>query len=152
MEAAEYSGPYVGFREVGSAGGGHFEIVTTSQVLATADRWCLLGRKFVMDGAVPNDRCQLLGEVTKTIQGWEGHLAIGPKIPMRPAMKHGLMKNYRGLTVKLLLDQFMDECSREDLDELMRLYPGHTVEFGCYDVNVGMLPNRNTVFWEVRLY
>ena len=151
-EAAAYTGPYVGFREVGAAGGGSFEIVTPQMVMDTAASWEALGRNFVMDGAVPNDRCQLLGEITKTFRGWEGYLAIGPKIPMRPAMKHGLLNPYRGLKVKLLLDQFMDPCSREDLDELMEMYPGHTIEFGCYDTNVGVLPFRNTIFWETRLY
>lgn len=151
-EAANYSGPYVGIREVGAAGGGWFRIVRPWEVLNVCHIWKDLGKEFVLDGAVPNDRCLLLGEITQTFRGWEGYLAIRPKVPMRAAMKDGLLKPVSGLRVRLLLEHFMDSSSYEDVRELLDLYPDATIEFGCYDVQVGILPNRNTIIWETRCY
>lgn len=151
-EATTYKGPYVGIRQIGVAGGGAFEIVPPHMIMSIARKWTNLGREYVIDGAVPNHRCNLLGEVTQTFMGWEGYLAIRPELPMRMAMAEKLLKPYRGLKVKLLLEHFMDESSWEDFQELLEIYPGHTIEFGCYDVQVGVLPNRNTIFWECRLY
>lgn len=46
----------------------------------------------------------------------------------------------------------MDPSSQQDLDDLLDLYPDATIEFTCYDIDLGVIPNRNTIFWEVRNY
>jgi len=50
------------------------------------------------------------------------------------------------------LDRFMDPSSRDDLEQLFDLYPDATVEFTCYQMDLGTIPRRNTIFWEVRNY
>ncbi len=46
----------------------------------------------------------------------------------------------------------LDPSSRDDLEALLELYPDATVELTSYDVDVGVLPYRNTIVGEVRHY
>jgi hypothetical protein len=55
-----------------------------------------------------------------------------------------------GLRAKMLVEHFCDPSSAADLFDLLDDYPGHVVEFSTCDRNVGRVPNRNTVVWEVR--
>lgn len=143
----------IGFREVGKAGGGAWAKVPREDARRTARVWLNLGRSFVCDDAVPNSRSTLQGEVCRTIRGLEGYLAVGyPIPPMRVAFAQGLNKHYGYLETKMLLDRFMDPCSRNDLDDLLELYPDATIEFTCFNVNVGNIPGRNTIMWETRNY
>lgn len=57
-----------------------------------------------------------------------------------------------GLNALLLLKQSMDASSFADLEVLLEMYPFSTIEFSSFSANVGVVPNRNTVFWEVRDY
>jgi hypothetical protein len=56
-----------------------------------------------------------------------------------------------GLQAKLLLDHYLEPAPREWLDELFERYPGHVVEFSCWEKAEGDL-GWNTIFWEVRKY
>jgi hypothetical protein len=105
-----------------------------------------------MDDGAPDDKCTLQGEVCRTIRGLESYLEVGGGLPMRQAMAAGHMKHRGYLETKVLLERYMDASSRDDLDALLELYPDHTVEFSCFSVDVGVFPNRNTLFWETRLY
>lgn len=152
-DALALGAPTVGFREVGGgAHGGKFELVPRSEALATAARWDAEGRKYSLDSAVPNPEVTLIGEVCQTWRGLEGFLAIRSKLPMRATAAAGLFRSYQGLTVHLLLREFMDPSSRDDLDALFDLYPDAAVEFACFPHNLGIFPHRNTVIWEVRNY
>lgn len=147
--------PEIGFREIrkpGSAGAGKWEKVPWSCVFETADRWKAEGREFVMDDGVPNEKQTLMGEIVRTERGMEGFITLATPLPMRPAMAAGLMKHRSYLETRLLLETYMDPSSRDDLDQILELYPDHAVEFSCFSVNVGILPHRNTMFWETRLY
>ena len=141
----------IGFREIGKAGGGAWTKVPREQARSVAVDWTGLGRKFIMDDSVPNDKQTLIGEICRTIRGLEGYLGV-TTLPMRPAMKAGLLLPRTGATVLALLDRYMDPSSRDDLNDLMDLFPDSTIEFACYSVDVGCFPNRQTMFWEIRNY
>ena len=152
FEAFESGAKEIGFREIGKAGGGAWEKVPYQDVWFTADLWRLAGRKFLMDDGAP-DWCRTLqGEICRTYRGMEGYLDTIGELPMRPAMKAGHMRHCTYATCKALLEKFMDPSSRDDLDALLELYPDATVEFSCFDIDTGVFPGRNTIFWETRNY
>lgn len=152
QEAFDSGAPEIGFRAIGVAGGGPWEKVPREQVFATAARWKSHGWNFLMDDGCP-DWCRTLqGEVGRTYRGLEGWLDTVGKLPMRPAAAAGHMRNRSGAEVLGLLDRFMDPSSQDDLWALLDLYPDATVEFSCFGIDVGIFPNRNTIFWETRNY
>lgn len=58
-----------------------------------------------------------------------------------------------GLKAKVLLKHFMCPSSYADLEAIFDVVAKeHVIEFSSYSRNVGDIPNRNTVFWEVRKY
>lgn len=142
----------VGFREIGRAGGGAWELVPAAEFMTTYDRWVQAKRTFIMDGSVPNEKRTLQGEIARTYRGLEGYLDTQGTLAMRPAMAAGHMKTCGGALVMALLDRYMDDNSREDLQMLLDLYPDATIEFTCFSCDVGMFLNRNTIFWETRNY
>lgn len=155
MPKVYWNFPEIGFREIrkpGSVGAGKWEKVPWHRVFETAKRWQAEGLDFIMDDGCPDDKRTLQGEVVRTERGLEGFLDIGARLPMRPAMAAGHMKPYGYLATRLLLDRYMDPSSREDLDALLEQYPDAAIEFTCFSVNVGIFPNRNTLFWETRNY
>lgn len=64
--------------------------------------------------------------------------------------QHGRV--WRGVSARIVLQHYLDPPSYDNLCELLALYLGHVVEFSVCDRAVGLIPGRNTVFWEVRLY
>ena len=153
-QAAQSSGvPLVGFRQVGIAGGGAFEMTPNDQILAVASRWQSLERPFIVCEAAPDHLGTIQGEVCRTYRGLEGYLAfITNGQRMRDSMREGALRPVRGVQVLDLLARYMDPSSRDDVDALLDLYPDATIEFTCYRQDVGCLPARNTIFWEVRDY
>jgi hypothetical protein len=151
--AAFHSGaPEIGFREMGKSGGGAWEKVPRGLVMSTAQRWTDAGRSFIMDDGCP-DWCRTLqGEVCRTVGGLYGYLDTSSNLPMRPAMAGGFMRHCSGATTLALIQRFMDPQSQDDLWALLDLYPDAVVEFSCFGVDVGVLPNRNTLMWETRCY
>lgn len=142
-----------GVREIGAAGGGFFSIAySKGQLKRIVSQLDAQGKRYNIDGSVPNETVTLQGEVCRTERGLEGMLAIRSGTDIRSAWKQGLFKPYRGVAFNVVLEQFMDPSSREDLDALLDLYDGHVVEFACFPFNVGVLPHRNTIIWEVRKY
>ena len=71
---------------------------------------------------------------------------------LRQSIAQGMHRQYGYVATRVLLNRFMDPSSRDDLDVLLEQYPEAAVEFACFSVNVGTIPRRNTVFWEVRNY
>lgn len=152
VDAVNSSSPEIGFREIGKTGGGKWEKVPREKTLETAKRWEQEKRKFIMDDGPGAKTATLQGEVSRIIGGWYGYLSLRSGLMMRPAMAAGCMKSYFGAQVLVLLNQFMDPSSRDDLNELLELYPDATIEFTCFSVDVGIFPGRNTIFWETRDY
>ncbi len=50
------------------------------------------------------------------------------------------------------LKQTMDPYSYDDLQLLLTTFPDSVIEFSTWEYNIGNLPGRNTIFWEVRNY
>jgi hypothetical protein len=165
-EAFADGAPKIGFREIGKTGGGAWILITMKdtdvhgdralfehRVKIVFDNWKMLGRTFIMDNAVPNDKSTMQGEICRTYRGLESFLAVGRGLPpMRITMAQGLHQARGGAATNVLLDRYMDASSRDDLRDLLDLYPDSAIEFTCFSVNVGNLRARNTIFWEVRNY
>lgn len=73
------------------------------------------------------------------------------KISLRKAEGvKGLMQFATGLFAHGMLRAFLCWSSYEDLQSIFDLFPDSIVEFTVYKRDVGTLPGRNTIFWEVR--
>jgi hypothetical protein len=90
------------------------------------------------------------GEVTRAPGGLYLRYDTTPSLKMNEAMR--VAKDAFGLRAKLLLDHHLWPSSRDDMDALLDLYPGHVIEFSAHDCACGDQPHRNTLFWEVRRY
>lgn len=94
-----------------------------------------------------------------TIQGefcinYDGQLALvysHVKRQMRIALKQE-PKYATGNHARQILKHFADTDSYEWMDWLLGAYPNHTIEFSTYRRNLGSIPRRNTLIWEVRAY
>lgn len=73
------------------------------------------------------------------------------KLPMNDALRERTL-HAKGLTAKMILIGAMDGFSFQNLEELFEVYPDSVIEFSAYGIDVGVIPHRNTVFWEVRNY
>jgi len=142
----------IGFREVGKTGGGAWEKVPLEKMLITARKWKDAGRTFILDDGCPDEKRTIQGEICRTELGLYGYLDTKSILPMRPAIAAGHMRSCSYATCIALLDRYMDASSRDDLEMLLELYPDHVIEFTSFSVDVGVFPNRNTLFWETRLF
>lgn len=144
----------IGFREVGRAGGGKWQrSVTHDDAKQIHFEWLHEGRKFIMDDGVPNWRSTMQGEINRGVEGLYGFIAVGYALPpMRVSIAQGLHTHYHRVQVRALMQRYMDPSSQDDVDAILDLYPDATIEFTCFDVGVGNIPGRNTMFWEVRNY
>jgi hypothetical protein len=93
----------------------------------------------------------LMGEVVDGVAGLEFYGVIKP--PSRSNWRQimpALGRTFRGLAVRGLLARFLTPSDRDDLADLLDLYPGHVIEFSACDRPAGVLPHRRAVIWEVR--
>jgi len=150
QDAFDSKAPFIGFRQIGSAGGGAWERCSRDRVFETCERWTKSGRNFMMDDGCPDYKRVLQGEVCRTYRGFEATLDLSCRYPMRVAFAKGCMRPYQGIVALSIIRAFMDECSQEDLWELLDKYPDATIEFTTFSVDVGVFPNRNTLLWETR--
>lgn len=151
-EAAAARVPWYGIRAARGGGGGSHWVVMRKGLKHALAQWRRSGVPFIVDETAPDGDVTLQGEVSRGVGGWTGTLGMRSGMRMREAMAAGLLRPMRGLAVKVLLDTFVDPSSREDIDALLELYPDAVIEFACYTRDVGVIPGRNTVIWEVRDY
>lgn len=70
---------------------------------------------------------------------------------MKPAVpKYGI--DVEGILAWEVIRHACNPTSVDDLRELIFTYPNAAIEFTACDRNVGVLPHRNTIIWEVREY
>lgn len=152
QQAIDSGFPEIGFRELGKAGGGAWCKAAREDVCGVYSTWVIAGRKFIMDSSAPNEQSTLIGEICRTFRGLEGHMGISNGLSMRAAMKQGLLIPRTGSTILAMFEKYMDASSQDDIQSLLELYPDATIEFACFSCDVGIIPNRNTLVWEVRNY
>lgn len=119
-------------------------------------RPAVLEKDLYISGMAPHDRGTIQGEVMLS----PIRLGMGPhyeltycsaKKPMREALAEETRYS-TGLRAASLLRTYMDPSSYDWVQYLLETYPNHIVEFSCFSVPWGTIPNRNTVIWEVRAY
>lgn len=114
-------------------------------------------KKFVAQGAdlnlftfnevAPDSTLIMQGEVMHDFNGVNLFFSL-EKGRMRETLKNGIQ--IQGLRALGHLKYFMNPNSFADYEALREIYPDSVIEFSCYDHALGNLPNRNTIFWEVR--
>lgn len=72
-------------------------------------------------------------------------------LPMRDALRES-SHSIQGIMADSLLRQHMDQYSYIQFQELLESYPDHVIEFSVYSIDCGIIPNRNTIYWEIRAY
>lgn len=141
-----------GMREIGFAGGGAHAIVSGAELPIRAYQWHTFGRRFLIDEAAPDSDVQLQGELCRGFYGLEGVLGVRTGCRMRQAMELNLLKPVRGAESLYLLRKFIDPSSLDDMEQIWDLYPEAVIEFASYPYDLGKIPGRNTLIWEVRNY
>lgn len=71
------------------------------------------------------------------------------KLPMRDALRASRYEA-TGIMAVSLLKANMCANSYDWMQTLLERYPGHVIEFSCFNRPLGTLPGFNTLFWEVR--
>lgn len=104
---------------------------------------------FIINESAPDERLLIQGELMKDYNGYYLFYSL-EKGKMRDCLKNGI--HLSGLSVKLLLQQYLFPSSFDDIMDLLDLYPNHVIEFSAYELPLGDCQNRNTIIWEVRLY
>lgn len=99
----------------------------------------------------PDNLIRLQGYVTRSIDYFDLFYNDIPGYAMRDGLeKHG--KYCRGLEAKCRIQTACDPTSYDWIQTLFDNYPDAVIEFGVYNTNWGILPNLNTIIWEVRNY
>lgn len=102
--------------------------------------------------SMPDDRLVIQGNVTIDEHGLLLEYSRLPNIGHRDAVRQPNLQQARGLLATSLLNTLLFPTSHDDLKELLEEYRDAIIEFSSYSIPVGLLPHRNTVFWEVRNY
>ncbi len=97
------------------------------------------------DGAIV-----LQGELYRSVDGLY-LLASSHKTHMRDALRQG-GKHYWLSAAYAQLQTALWPSDYDNLMELLAEYPDSVIEFSAYCKTVGIIPNRNTIIWEVRNY
>ena len=110
----------------------------------------ILRREMTFNQSMPDDKLLLQGEVMRQMGEWE-LLYTTVKKPMNRALEEESL-SARGLKAREIIKTYFNPSSYSDLEALMEIFPDSVVEFGCYSINIGNIPSRNVVIWEVRNY
>lgn len=100
--------------------------------------------------SMPNPHIRIQGEVREVNGIFHLRYSTVQK-PMNLALAKEDLKT-KDLQARMILRGNMDESSYADLEALLETFPMAVIEFGTYEVPVGNIPGRNTVFWEIRNY
>jgi hypothetical protein len=149
-----YRDKRVVLRYKGAAGGGWTAYnLTHDEVFPTVETWVQEGAnisKIVVSEFVPDELITLQGEVQRST----GYLDLRystAQLPMRKALETAQVHT-TGICANALLRRFLDPDSFDLLWELLDRYDGAAIEFSSFSQDVGDVPGRNTIFWEVRHY
>ena len=102
--------------------------------------------------SMPNQELAVQGEVMYPMDG--GGLYFYGSFVKKPMLLAFAENSFsvQGSQAVYLVHKHLFPQSLVDLERLLEQFPGNVVEFSAYNIPVGNLPNRNTIFWEVRNY
>jgi hypothetical protein len=97
----------------------------------------------------PDHRLLIQGEFFHAA-GFNRHLMYSTEqVPMK---RVAAWSHTDGVSAAVILRSYMSPGSWDDFEALQERYPDHVIEFGCYECDLGDVPGRNTIIWEVRSY
>lgn len=99
---------------------------------------------------LPDDKRILQGQFCISEHFYDLTYTTQP-LPMRQAFKKE-QKYASGIEALSIMQSNIDPASLDDIIELSKYYEGAVVEFTACSVDIGRLPHRNTIIWEVRNY
>jgi hypothetical protein len=144
---SNYTG-LIGIRSIGSTGGGPFlSRLTVSEAVEKSKTW---PTKYIFSEVAPDHKLLLQGELARLVGGLYMSYNTTPNLNLREGML--VAKHSHSLHTKLLLENNLTPSALDDLYELLDLCPDAVIEFTAYDCNLGVLPHRNAIIWEVRNY
>jgi len=100
--------------------------------------------------SLPNEELLIQGEIMKS-ENYYDLTYTTIKEPMNYAFAKEML-TAKGIKALFLLKQNLFPSSYTDLQTLFDIFPDSIIEFGSYNIPLGILPNRNTLIWEVRNY
>ena len=137
----------------GSRGTGFYAYnVPISDIQNLIKTWLSKGAKkelITFNESAPDNFLTIQGELMETSRDLNLFYSQEKK-KMNIALKNG--KTVQGMQARFMLKQFLNCISYDEIMNLLKLFPYHVIEFSAYDVNLGILPNRNTIIWEIRKY
>lgn len=152
---SDYTGRVV-MRYKGGAGGAKYprlgEQITIDEATAVIPAWKSAGARedqIVYGEAAPDNALTIQGEIMLS----EDHVSLfwsDEKTQMRKAMQSA--QQWYGLRALSLLKIKLSPGSYDDIQILLEQFPTSVIEFSAYRYNLGSIPYRNTLIWEVRNY
>jgi hypothetical protein len=106
--------------------------------------------KIYANGYIPSDLITFQAEIQHGYRGYDIRYSTAA-LPMREALAHD-QEHAHGLRALAILRHYLCPNSFADLEALFDIYPDSVVETTTVRGNIGVIPHRNTVFWEVRNY
>ena len=107
--------------------------------------------KITFNESMPDNVLLIQGELTRTEEGLYFNYST-EKTQMNTALRGENSKIATGLTAKMLLKTNLTPESYEDLEKLLDTFPNDIIEISAWDKNIGNIPGRNAIVWEVRNY
>lgn len=146
-KASGYTGLLV-LRYSGRGGGGKvlYDLSVEDAIKLSADPKTSYFNEQLND---KHKRVTIQGEVMRDVGGLYLMYSC-ENMPMRPAMADHA-RHARGIVALELIRHFCCPRGYECITELLEEYPGHVIEFTCFDRSCGAL-GWNTIVWEVRAY
>jgi hypothetical protein len=104
----------------------------------------------VFQQVMPDQDLVIQGSLSDVFTGLSLEYCLEPNVNFRQAMT--MARRATGLNAVLILRQFVDPASLEDLYELIDRFPNAVIEFATFRRLVGVCPHRRTVIFEIREY
>lgn len=137
-------------------GNNFFALCKRDELLKTYNDFIKCGanpKSIIFSASDNDDKSKILiqGEVGIINEEFELAYSTIKGITNREASNRGY-KRCTGLTAMKMLQYYLWPSDYEWLIDLIYKYPNHIIEFSTFDAELGNIPHRNTVIWEVRKY
>jgi hypothetical protein len=127
--------------------------VAPDELASTVVDWVRRGAEFgkiYANGYIQSDLITFQAEIQHGYRGYDIRYSTAA-LPMREALAFD-QEHAHGLRALGILRHYLCPNSFADLEALFDIYPDSVVETTTVRGNIGVIPHRNTVFWEVRNY